>query len=77
MNTTTTDITPCGQCPIPSQCLNTKDGLTIASGVISLLLIISEILPYFKPRDNYNGLIQSIQNILQEQLRRQNQILHH
>jgi hypothetical protein len=63
MNTTTTDI--------PIQCLNTKDGITIASAVIGLLLIISEILPYFKPRDNYNGLIQSIQTILQEHLRRQ------
>lgn len=61
MNTTTTD----------TQCLNTKDGITIASAVIGLLLIISEILPYFKPRDNYNGLLQSIQSILQEQLRRQ------
>jgi len=60
---TTTDI-------IPSQCLNAKDGLTIASAVISLFLIISEILPYFKPRDNYNGLIQSIQSILQEHLRK-------
>lgn len=60
MNTTTTD----------TQCLNTKDGITIASAVIGLLLIISEILPYFKPRDNYNGLLQSIQSILQEHLRK-------
>ena len=62
MNTTTTN----------TECLNAKDGISIATGIIGLLLIISEALPYFKPKEKYNGLLQSIQNILQEQLKRQN-----
>jgi hypothetical protein len=64
MNTTTTTIN--------TECLNAKDGISIAAGIIGLLLIISEALPYFKPKENYNGLLQSIQNILQEQLKKQN-----
>jgi hypothetical protein len=49
-----------------NQCITTKDSITITTGVIGVLLLISELLPYFKPRNDYNGLIQSILSILQK-----------
>lgn len=52
------------------QCLSVKDGLSIASLVMGFLLLISEILPFVRPKDKYNGLIQSIQTLLQEHARR-------
>jgi len=55
---------------IGTQCITTRDGISIASGVIGILLLISEILPFFRPKDKYNGLLQSIQTILQEHLRK-------
>jgi hypothetical protein len=60
---------------IGTQCITTRDGISIASGVIGILLLISEILPFFRPKDNYNGLLQSIQSILQEQLKKNNQVI--
>jgi hypothetical protein len=58
-----------------NQCISTKDGITITSAIVGILLLISEIMPFFRPKDNYNGLIQSIQNILQEHLKKSNQVL--
>ena len=45
-------------------CVDTKDGISIATAILSLLLIVSEILPYCKPRESCNGIIHSLQCLL-------------
>jgi hypothetical protein len=49
-----------------NQCITTKDSITITTGVIGVLLLISELLPYFQPKDKYNGILQSVLSILQK-----------
>ena len=48
-----------------NQCITTKDSI-ITTGVIGFFLLVSELLPYFQPKDKYNGILQSVLSILQK-----------
>ena len=65
MNNTTTIYQALSTTSPPSTiCVDTKDGISIATAILSLLLIVSEILPYCKPRESCNGIIHSLQCLL-------------
>ena len=67
MNNTTTIYTIYETSTTSSQstiCVDTKDGISFATAILSLLLIVSEILPYCKPRESCNGIIHSLQCLL-------------
>lgn len=63
MNNTTTYEASTTSSP-STICIDTKDGINIATATLSLLLIVSEILPYCKPRESCNGIIHSLQCLL-------------
>lgn len=46
------------------ECFSTKEYVSIATGIVTVLLLISETLPYFKPNDKCNGIIHSLQYLL-------------
>jgi hypothetical protein len=46
-------------------CADTKDKISIATGVLSFLLLVSELLPYF-PIRNCNGILQALQCLIKE-----------
>ena len=49
------------------KCIDTKDGISIATGILSMLLIISEILPYCS-NEKCNGIIQALECLIKSKI---------
>ena len=42
-----------------SKCTDIKDAISITTAILSALLLLSEIMPFIKPKERCNGLIHS------------------